>query len=426
MEIEQFIHIRLQIVNSVEPRSDVEDVIFYRIGDHDSISVALLPIEGLREPLDKEIARKFMIRKLLSGSLLSHVENWEMITELIYFSIDALTEVDHCFYIDRQTLQYEYICSSFDGTPLLSRSYRILHEANDLVAIDLGLSQNDVYYPSPAIDAFFSRNINNAILGDHRTIDYSSPLGYNIQEIRNKIIAFGLADFDQPYGSLTPEDKVNLYCYLNLKKHYFTSYALMERFMAVVDDFSLLNHTNFIDIGCGPLTTLLALADLYTTNTNDKLIVNYYGIDSSKTMLDKARQLSKAGMFHSNSSFQFNTRLQDIDLTAIFNNKKSLAKGTIINCSYLFGSGSLDVRSLSEQLRKVENTMGEIYLLFQNSTIEEKNVNWREFLGLFDLISLYSAEKIIYYHNRRSISAARKEEKVRFEIAKIITYDYAV
>ena len=427
MEIEQFIDVRLQLLNSIEPKSAVEDVLFYTYEGSDAINIALLPIEGLRQSLDKEIARKMIVRKLLSKSFFqTQFKNPESIEYLILFSIDSLTEIDHCFFINAQTLQYEYCAYDFRGNILLARSYKLSNEANDMTAIDFTLSKNDVYFPSAFIESFFAESINKIILEDQRTRSYSSPLGHTVQEIRAKILNFGLADFDQPYQSLSPVDKVNLYCYLNLKKHYFTTYALMERFTTSMDPLVDLDNLNFIDIGCGPLTSALAIADIYANKTKGKLSINYYGIDTAKVMIDKARLFSLAGCFGPDSSFNFATKLEDLDLRSLVESDSNKGKLTIINCSYLFASKTLNVKYLSDQLKQVENTKGDLYLLYQNSIANDKNSNWISFQGLFDLIQIYSAEKTIYYHNRRSISAARKEEKVRFEISKIITYDYAV
>src|SRR5687767_1433358 len=116
---------RLQLLNEIEPKSDVEDVLFYTYeGDERGVNIALLPIEGLRRSLDKEIARKTIVRKLLSQSFLSIFKDPESIEHLILFTIDALTEVDHCFYINAQTLQYEYCVYDFQGNILLSWSYK--------------------------------------------------------------------------------------------------------------------------------------------------------------------------------------------------------------------------------------------------------------------------------------------------------------
>lgn len=143
-------------------------------------------------------------------------------------------------------------------------------------------------------------------------------------------------------------------------------------------------------------------------------------------MIKKARSFSDAEIFHPGSAFRFETHVEQMEIRSLIDRKDSHAQVTIINCSYLFASKTLDVKMLSDQLRKIENVTGSFYVLYQNPVSHNKNSNWTAFQAYFDLISVYSADRSIYYFNRRSITATRKEEKVRFEIAKIITYDYAV
>jgi hypothetical protein len=248
----------------------------------------------------------------------------------------------------------------------------------------------------------------------------------SLHEIRTKVLEFGLSDFDTPYLTITPDEKVNLYCYLNLKKHYFTTYAIIERLFSSLEPIDKIHSVNFLDYGCGPLTSGIAIADLYSGKTSKKLNINYIGIDISTSMLKKAKQFSQLNCFSVFSKFTFSNELGSNELDDFISFSSDGNSINIINCSYLFASNTLDVKALSNKLRSVENIKGPSFLLYQNSAIESKNENWELFKTYFDLILFFSGERKVKYYNMRSYNCTPKEENVKFEILKLIPKEYTI
>src|SRR4051812_12646105 len=94
---------------------------------------------------------------------------------------------------------------------------------------------------SKAMDELFSRLIVFPVRDDART-DWSENLhlGDPFDVIRDQVIKKGLADFrlghqDSRYGLLTPDDKALLFCFVNLKKHFFACAATLEDHRATLE-----------------------------------------------------------------------------------------------------------------------------------------------------------------------------------------------
>ncbi len=86
-------------------------------------------------------------------------------------------------------------------------------------------------YPSPYISSTFQRTILDAITQDSRSMgSYERPLGYDNDTIRHYILEYGRADFQKECVAVrppaSPADRVLLYCYYNLRKHFFTTREL--------------------------------------------------------------------------------------------------------------------------------------------------------------------------------------------------------
>lgn len=85
---------------------------------------------------------------------------------------------------------------------------------------------NTIYSPSNTIDNFFREKIVLPIKDDLRTQWHHKPMGYESSKIRKDILLYGRGDFDEPYEDISCDEKVLLYCYYNLRKHYFSSFSL--------------------------------------------------------------------------------------------------------------------------------------------------------------------------------------------------------
>jgi hypothetical protein len=87
----------------------------------------------------------------------------------------------------------------------------------------------------------------------------SAPLGKTPSWIFQHAIGGGQADFDQPIADLSPRDRVMLYALFNQKSHID---ELIHAFDLFLPRAELVEGTTVVDIGCGPFTTGLALANV--------------------------------------------------------------------------------------------------------------------------------------------------------------------
>ena len=89
----------------------------------------------------------------------------------------------------------------------------------------------------------------------------------------------GQASFDEPWGVLSPADRVLLYAFFNQKGHLE---ELTEAFRMIFAN-TTPEDPIVVDLGCGPATGGLALAGAL-----DTAVFDYIGVDSSKAMREFA------------------------------------------------------------------------------------------------------------------------------------------
>ena len=194
-------------------------------------------------------------------------------------------------------------------------------------------------------DLHFSHVV-RPVMKDKRTDwDCNVSLGYPFNVIRDDVIKMGLADFTKgydhaKYGSLSADEKSLLYCFTNMKLHFFEALATFRAYKSRLQTiFSTPIRKLMIDLGCGPGTAGLALAECL-----DRPKMLYIGLDRSRPMLRKAESMLKAAIAESllASTSQVATttswaRLHDI--IAAF----SKPVNVLVNATYLFASDSLDI-----------------------------------------------------------------------------------
>ncbi|KYC39093.1 hypothetical protein WA1_34485 [Scytonema hofmannii PCC 7110] len=142
---------------------------------------------------------------------------------------------------------------------------------------------------------------------------------YNNKNFDNikAIVGRGQANFDEPFNELTPSERVLLYCYDNMYQHIISQIYIFNKHKNIFDKYIFDSQTKilFIDFGCGPLSSGLALAMYYakSAKSNGQFIkVNYIGLDKAESMLKKAREFSQySNLFHSNTS-RLNNRKSNI------------------------------------------------------------------------------------------------------------------
>ena len=274
-----------------------------------------------------------------------------------------------------------------------------------------------VQEPTIFSEALFEEKIIRYIKDHPATEWHEKPLGYPKDFIRYEILSTGLADFDQPFKNISPKERVLLYCYFNLRKHYFTSYSIFERLPTLIDIYQSKKRIKFIDIGCGPATSGLALIDYLYNQTGKPVLFDYYGIDISTTMLEEANDLLSNQGIDKGSKIMLSTQLTNVDVHDLKD-----ASCIFLNTCYLFASLRLDVDELSNfvNLIRTNNKHIPTYLLFQNPNDRSKNANYFRFKELIKPIETqYSAVDVVYYNNKRNSPYKPVPEHVFYELLKL-------
>lgn len=273
---------------------------------------------------------------------------------------------------------------------------------------------------SAEMDGLFYNSVIRNVLDDPRTLDsVNLKLGYPFEKIRKEVLATGLADFSQghddpKYGHLTADDKVLLYCFLNLRKHFFAALATFEAHRPVLDDlFAAEDRLLVLDIGCGPGTACLALADLLPGRSFD-----YLGIDSAGPMCTKAHSLWETardrGLLGKDATVSFCPSWTQVTPVQV-----SPAANVLVVLSFCCASKTLTWKSLQGLAHTVREfkdsrTGKPLLLSYMNSPNPLANRNYEVFkqaLGL-DPEAHSPTRLTIQYRNRRGNPAALSEEFV--------------
>lgn len=261
------------------------------------------------------------------------------------------------------------------------------------------------------------RHSGNLIRNDPRTDwrsenwDECDHLGFPSRVVREEVIEEGLADFSIEYrhpqhGLLTPEDRVNLYCFLNLRHHFFTSLSVFHEHSGMLQEwFGGRTQPVMLDVGCGPATSAMALAELHQQVGDQPLSLDYIGVDRAPAMRRKARELMIAltdyELLTEQSTFRV---LPDwLSLTPLFQRSRRKRR-VLLNFSYFFASRSIDGHAL-DSLSKVVQTIvsagmtENIWLVHINSPIHRLNRSFRAFLQRLG-VSPKLSRRTIHYKNR--------------------------
>ncbi len=199
---------------------------------------------------------------------------------------------------------------------------------------------------SKAMEDLFEEHVTNKVRSDNRTDwDENIRLGYPFNVIRQDVIKKGRADFregheHEKHGSLTAEDKVLLYCFSNMKQHFFEAVATFRAYRRKLKAlFTPDKPTFMVDLGCGPGTAVLALAECFKQPT-----VRYAGLDISKAMQNKARSMFAAAKEGSLLGAQSRiSTTSSWDTLTKFPSGFEMPVNVFINATYLFASDSLNV-----------------------------------------------------------------------------------
>ena len=273
-----------------------------------------------------------------------------------------------------------------------------------------------IYMPSSTCQKIFQ----NLILDQIFQAGYLNR--YGSDEIRADILNYGRSDFTKPYKDLSTYDKTQLYCYFNMRKHFFSSYAVYEKIYTSLDAnvFSKGRKLTFIDFGSGPITSGLALASLHHDRSHLPLKVNYVYIDIADSMLQKAKEFSVTPVFDNHSEFYPLKNWEDIDNEFIEKEIIGDDAFVIFNASYLFASSSLNEKSLADFVNKVTAKLNaSTYFIFQNPDRADRNQKYQNFKRHIYFKVEFSDTQKIYYRNKRNSYDEPSSENVNFEILSL-------
>lgn len=282
---------------------------------------------------------------------------------------------------------------------------------------------NNVYEPDPS----FANAINRLVIQpikEHPKTEYPNLIYGNDSDFnRLNIIEFGRANFSgqQNLFGYTQEERINLYCYYNMRKHYFSSFAIFKSF----NDFFNLSFANtgnrisFFDFGCGPVTSGIAFNQHFRSINNFHF--NYIGIDTSSSMLEKGEQFLASGLFNKDTTYILEGSLSKISndyLESIF----TLSNTVILNFSYLFGNiNKDDAERFAEKINAMIDKfpLNKYILIYQNSSLEKRNRTYSIFKKLIPRLQPISGDmpktETITYRNVE-MSIYDKKEDVLYEI----------
>lgn len=235
---------------------------------------------------------------------------------------------------------------------------------------------------------------------------------------RLEILKQGTADFSKGFNGLTSDDLVLLYCNYYMQMHTASGYYVFSKGKVLFNEYLLETRRNivFIDFGCGPLTSGVALAwyylQLQNSSNPQKLQFDYLGIDSCGCMLSKAQQVSRDREIFdvTECRFDFRANLQDYEGILNWINAAILRHQThkyliILNFAYFFASETINVEQLVQVIKGIIERYGDehkICILFQNPPVPRLNRKWDKFKKQFNFINLIDGEEQIRYRNTTS------------------------
>lgn len=308
--------------------------------------------------------------------------------------------------------------------PLILSRYPFLENPIILDLLDgcspFGLLLNDFtrecLLPSPTITRLFN-DINSEYFRHSRIDHFNDDLwGFSKKYILDNILVRGRGDYTIGTGEITADDKVLLYCFYNLKKHFFTSYAVFETVVNSLQQFFKSSDyvPTFVDLGCGPMTSGLAISDLMYSMKEMPIDIHYIGIDISQAMINKSKKFQSLPLFSENCTFNYYLHWEKIEFPKIYSRGKN--NPIIFNASYLFASSSVDAEDLAKTVLIFAKNFTNVYFVFQNPNRIDRNINYNKFKSYLNFDIVIKREEIIQYKAASNVS----QEEVYYEILKIL------
>lgn len=130
--IQPFIGIRLEILNSIEPKSAIEDVVFALTIQDDTVSsssIHLLPRNQNTDLADKEVEN--VIKSIKNGQFFQeNLIDENGIDLVLFFSFDSINLVDSCYTFDIIKSHLSLTIFNLEGKTLVNKSIDILSSSH--------------------------------------------------------------------------------------------------------------------------------------------------------------------------------------------------------------------------------------------------------------------------------------------------------
>lgn len=165
----------------------------------------------------------------------------------------------------------------------------------------------------------------------------------------------GQASFDEPWGVLSPSDRVLLYAYFNQKGHLE---ELTEAFSQIFEN-STPENPIVVDLGCGPATGGLALAGVL-----EPPVFDYIGVDSSNAMRELGEHLVRHAPRLDGVRCHWAGALESVEWA-----RAPGWRPVLVIVSYLLGSPTLNPVQLVDRLNGLLAKLGRgrVTMLYTNS-----------------------------------------------------------
>jgi SAM-dependent methyltransferase len=245
----------------------------------------------------------------------------------------------------------------------------------------------------------------DAIKNDRRSLEKpGSLLGWPFDRARTAGIGNGQANFDEGIENLTPSDRTRLYAYINQGGHVE---ELVLAFRSLVGDSLALDGAAVIDVGCGPFTAGLAIANVVGPDQS----FDYFGVDLSHSMCELGSELAQAARDVEALGPQTSVRFSR-DINNVSPEGTRGGHMTLVVLSYLLASRSLEVEKITADVIAAcdRMSMGAVNLLYTNSTNAWAGRNYIPFKAMLEASGFKCVvermETITETRNRRDVHYA--------------------
>jgi len=241
------------------------------------------------------------------------------------------------------------------------------------------------YTPDEDFKKIYEEIIINPLKNDKRTLSYPDLiLGVSNDFIRNNVIEYGRTNFDSAYQynlfsqEFSIQDKVNLYCFYNMRKHYFSNYSIYESF------------SDFFKIEI--------------KQTAGRLMFLDFGIDISNAMIEKAKVFSESSLFSQSSKFEFTNSIKQINKDSLEENLR-VSNTVILNFSYLFANLTIDQTiDLANEINNLVAAfpLSKYIIVYQNPVHRHHNyAKFKKTLKNFDKEIVRKSETVSYKNDQQ-------------------------